>query len=454
MKKLLGFLFLFFSLNLSAYQIKVQINNCEDSIVYLGHYYGAKTYVVDTAFSKKNVFVFKGKEPLKTGLYFIYFSNSKSFELIIDGEQEINLQTDVVDLIGKMKVKKSKKNQRFYDYVQFTSQISNALNDSLDKGVNGQKMVLETQKAINEKIKSYIQDYSSKYPSDLLTYIFKASTEVEVPDSISKLDEGTGKKANAFNYYKSHFWDAVFLEDARLLRTQVFHQRFVLYMQDLTLDKADELIASADYLVEKTKHNPDLFEHVVSWITSKYQKPTKMGNDAVFVHMVEKYYTNDQVDWLDSTSIYRLNARAKEMKLSLIGKPAQALKLPDTAQIYRSLYDLKSDYVFLFFYSASCGRCKKKIPLYKSVYEKYKSKGIEAYAVCSSIEIPEWKAFIKEHKIEDWINVIDLNFESQFRKKYDVYSVPLVYILDKNKTIIAKQLQPEQLERFFEMTFE
>jgi thioredoxin-related protein len=72
------------------------------------------------------------------------------------------------------------------------------------------------------------------------------------------------------------------------------------------------------------------------------------------------------------------------------------------------------------------------------------------YAITTSNieEIQKWKDFIKTHDL-DWINVSDLYHQTNFRKIYDVTSTPQVFVLDKNKEIIAKRIGVEQLEGFF-----
>jgi hypothetical protein len=42
--------------------------------------------------------------------------------------------------------------------------------------------------------------------------------------------------------------------------------------------------------------------------------------------------------------------------------------------------------------------------------------------------------------------VYDGAFYNNVREKYDVYSTPVIYVLDKNKIIKAKRIAVEQLE--------
>jgi hypothetical protein len=53
--------------------------------------------------------------------------------------------------------------------------------------------------------------------------------------------------------------------------------------------------------------------------------------------------------------------------------------------------------------------------------------------------------YIDEHKLP-WINVYDGAHYNNAVEKYDVYSTPVTYILDKNKVIKAKRIDANQLK--------
>ena len=55
----------------------------------------------------------------------------------------------------------------------------------------------------------------------------------------------------------------------------------------------------------------------------------------------------------------------------------------------------------------------------------------------------KWKKFIAEQDMFDFINVFDPYQNTNFRTNYDIYSTPVVYVLDKERKIIAKRLPPE-----------
>jgi len=76
--------------------------------------------------------------------------------------------------------------------------------------------------------------------------------------------------------------------------------------------------------------------------------------------------------------------------------------------------------------------------------------------------IEKWKAFIKEHNLKNWIHVYqtkelkDSELKSGqpgYKQLYDVYQTPMLYLLDKDKKILAKKLNYEQLNEFLDHKF-
>ncbi|NJM16343.1 MAG: DUF5106 domain-containing protein, partial [Bacteroidales bacterium] len=61
----------------------------------------------------------------------------------------------------------------------------------------------------------------------------------------------------------------------------------------------------------------------------------------------------------------------------------------------------------------------------------------------------KWVKFVNEHKLYNWINCWS-PYDYQYKTKYDVYASPTIYLLNKNKEIIAKRIGVEQIEEIIE----
>ena len=252
-----------------------------------------------------------------------------------------------------------------------------------------------------------------------------------------------------YNYFKSHYWDKVDFSDERLLRTPILQSKITQYTTQLTPPLPDSINASCDTIIEKSKANKEVFKYCVATLTNFYENSKIMGYDAVFVHLAEKYYLTDMAFWADSTLKAKIKERVLKLRPNLLNTPAHDLTMPDTNFVMRNLYSVKAKYTVLTFWDPTCGHCKTEIPKLGLYYDSLKAKkfNIEVFSVGIESDIELWKKFIRDNHLT-WINVSDLYNNTRFRDFYDIYSTPVIYLLDEKKRIIAKRLDTEKLRDF------
>ena len=453
-----------FSSKQEKYKINGEITGLQDTSIMLAYYFGGKQYATDTAAVIEGKFTFSGNKKLKGGMYLVVLSDQKYFDIIIS-EQNFSFTTKIEDLIGSMKFKNSKENTSFYQYLNFITKQQKEIapiRSALENSQGEEKLRLEKEvQEIDNKVKKYRSDFIQKNKNNFFSKIIKATTEIEIPES--PLDStGQPDKTFPYRYYKKHFWDNVDFSDERMLRTPIFFNKMDQYLEKLTAKHPDSINISADILIEKTRANDEIFEYVVSYITSTYERSKIMGMDAVFVHMVEKYYITNQCDWIDSTQLVKIIDRAQKIAPNLIGRVASEFVdfygrpfMKDPEGKTHTLQEINAKYTILVFFGPTCGHCKKEMPKVKHVLDSLVEKNIDikTFAVATEFDKEEWKKFIREQKTKDWLNVADINHDdegnpvasSDWRDKYDIYSTPVIYLLDKEKKIIAKRITHKQI---------
>ena len=448
----------------SGYSINGSVEGLQDTSVILAYYFGGKQYATDTAQSVNGKFTFKGEKELKGGMYLIVLPNQQYFDIIVS-EKRFSFSTKIKDLVGAMTFKNSKENPPFYEYLNFITQMQKEvtpIRQQLESTEGDAKKALQDKAtAIDKQVKAFRTDYMKKYSDKFFSKIVIATNEIEIPES--PLDStGNPDKTFPYRFYKKHFWDNIDFSDARMLRTPIFYNKMDQYLDKLTAKHPDSISVSADVLVNLSKANGEIFQYVVSYITSTYERSKIMGMDAVFVHMVENYYITNQCDWVDSTQLVKIADRAQKIAPNLIGRKASEFLdfygrpfMKDTLGKLHTLQEIKADYTLLVFYGPTCGHCKKEIPKIKHSLDSLTEIGIDIkpFSVATEFDKAEWKKFINAQKIGDWINVSDINHDeegnpvasSDWRDKYDIYSTPVIYLLDKEKKIIAKRISYKQI---------
>ena len=181
-----------------------------------------------------------------------------------------------------------------------------------------------------------------------------------------------------------------------------------------------------------------------------------MGQDAIFVHLFEKYHSKGLSSWLNEKQMETISRRAYMQMSNLIGVKAADLEMVDSTGKPTNLYNVNAEYTMVIFWDPTCGHCKEEVPRIDSLYrDSWKARGVKIYSVLSDNEkYKEWVNYLKEHKLGDWVNVYEtkamekkVSDESRasFRQLYDVIQTPTLFLLDKEKRIIGKKLGWQQL---------
>ncbi len=111
-------------------------------------------------------------------------------------------------------------------------------------------------------------------------------------------------------------------------------------------------------------------------------------------------------------------------------------------------------YVLLSFWSTASEACVKENQVFKSLHKKYNPKGFEIYQVCIDNDIAKWEKAVKFDELP-WISVIDTDPESSgVIRMFNVRSVPVNYMFDREGNIIGKDLHGRALNIKMNQLFE
>jgi len=211
----------------------------------------------------------------------------------------------------------------------------------------------------------------------------------------------------------------------------------------------DSLIKESDYLVEKARANKEVFKYVVWYLTYTYETSNIMGFDAIFVHLVEKYYMTNQCYWLSAKSLENYTNRAMKIKPTLLGNIAPNMIMQDTSLVLQSMHAIQARYTILLFWDPECGHCQTEVPKIHENYLKVKSElGMEVFAICCDTNMFKMKEFIRKNKLS-WINVNGPRaLTPPYSDSYDIYSTPVIFILDDKKAVLAKRIGYDKIEEF------
>jgi peroxiredoxin len=440
----------------SGYEIKVQVHGLADSALFLGNHYGDKQYVRDTIkLDQTGTGIFKGPDSLPGGIYLVILPNKTYFEILVN-EQKFEIETDTLDYVQNMKVKGSVENTLFNEhqkYIIAKSRETQQIKARLDANKDNKDSVEVIRAKLNDadkEVKAYRMKIVSDHPNTFMAKVIKTMSEPEVPEAPKDANGVITDSTFQFRYFKAHFFDNVDFSDERLLRSPILQSKIKTYTQQLTVPLPDSLIQAIDTIIIKARANKEVFKYCVATLANFYETSNIMGYDKIFVHLAEKYYLTKEAFWADSALQAKILERVMKIKPNILGVPAYDIHMPDTEMKMRRLYDVKAKYTILVFWDPTCSHCKTEVPKLAQYYDSVKvSKNIEVFSVGIESDVELWKKFIKDNKL-NWINVSDLYNNTNFRNYYDIYSTPVIYLLDEKKNIIAKRLDTDKVRDFIE----
>ncbi len=501
------FIALEFSMLSQSYKIDVTMKNLPNQELILGHYLAGQLYPDDTLkLNNKGKGTFKG-EKLPGGMYFIFLPAHTRFDFFLDDDQTFAVEADTFDFLKTVKFTGSAENTAAQNYQRFMFQKNEEIRKLIkekdkyasEKKKKKVKATEEKIKQIGDELDAEFEKTVSQYPNLFFTKFLKAVRPPALaPESVKDEKE-------KYFYFKKHYFDNFDIADPRLLRTPVYQKTIDKYLDEVVIPEPDTLNETIDMLVAKSreKNNNELARFMLVHLHNKYASSQVMSHENVYVYLADKYYINKKYNtWSDSKFIEELKKKNARRRGCLIGVKAheiELLKLPtDTVSINAflaqsnamreiglkieksdadsivknnlkvqelqkftsgfkkgKLFSGKAKYTILWFWSPDCSHCRKDTPKFLDAYKekKMKKKGVEVYAIFMNKNIDDWEAFIKnnnrwlefvkEHKMNEvWKN--SWNPYDPYKRNYDINSTPVLYVLDKDKKIIAKRIGYEQ----------
>jgi peroxiredoxin len=259
--------------------------------------------------------------------------------------------------------------------------------------------------------------------------------------------------ATEYNFRCQHFFDNIDFTDNRILYTPLFQPKLDAYFNKILLQIPDTIVKYSMKYIDASRPDKQMFQYVSQYLLNNSIQSKIMGMDKVVLNIAEKVYLNGDAYWAQSDTSFMAKLKEEVIftRYNQIGDKAQELILKDTTNNYVSLYQIDADYIILVFWDPTCGHCKKEIPeLYTDVYQKLLDKNIEVVAVYNGSDKKEWLDFVNQHELAGWVHLWDPDHTSGLQYKYDVRETPRVFLLDKNKKIIAKKLDNKNLINLIE----
>ena len=403
--------------------LKMKIESIKEKYALLWRYHGDKELLVDSVrFGANGLAIYRTKTAQPFGLYRIQLPNTRSFELIIS-EPKIALTTNVITSDQSMKIKKSVENKIYYELKRFISSQRKKL-FALSKDLKKQK-ISQTQfdhktDSINQAIRTRKLGIIAENPNLLVSAYIKAEMNPLIDQSVKE----------PYIKYINDFLDQIDFNNPAILNSPILEDRVNEYVQNIVAPYPSEKIKAIDRILKRTDFKPTR-TFLATKFLRKYQEMSQLGDDEVFLHLVENYLNDSDIK---EKEIIKYKKQAQDIKPFLRGK-----QFPENSFVLdKPLDSIIAKYTLVVIWNESV--TKKQLNLLYDFSQSYAKYGLKVLSI--SVNSNKEKLHIG-HK-NNWYHgqVYTYLNDLPFRENENAFEL---YFLDKNKKIIARDIGLDDL---------
>ena len=264
----------------------------------------------------------------------------------------------------------------------------------------------------------------------------------------------------ASQYMALHFWDRLFApgveysKDSSLVMGVThadFEEAFAKYLTTLDNVPLPVMNVAQDTMLaraagHKLSHPESRIWETITELSGKYlyDPNSPYRNEEMFLpvlaHLKESPFTTDE-EKVHYGHLHRL------CSYNRIGTPAADFKYTLKKGSTSTLYQIKAEYVLLFFSNPECQTCKEIVDALANLPEISQlidQKRLAVLNIYPDAELDEWYEYLP-HYPETWINGYDQDLVLNMQTIYNIRAIPSLYLLNKEKKVIFKDAPPEKI---------
>jgi len=440
------FLISFTYISAQDYLLDVTIKHLDSQEIYLADFYGDKNSIIDTAVPDTlGQFYFQLGKEFHPGMYRIFLSKEVFFDIIYNHEN-ITIESQLDYLYDSLKVVNSSENKLYYTFLkemnlyQRKFELMGPVIVYYPKDDDFYPQLEQEYNGNQNSYINYVEGLISKNKNLWATKIIKQRQAHYYPPELNEYER--------MMFTRDHFFDHIDFTDVDLVRSNVYTTLAIEYislysnpnMNQVQLE--DEFIKAVDKIMYETMDNSLIYEFIVEYLVGGFEK---YHFEKVLDYIAENY-SPEQCENEERKS--DLQTRLDKYAELSVGKNAPEIIVPDINGDEIKLSKINAEYTLVVFWASWCPHCNDILPEIHNIYENSVSpQKLQVLTVSLDKEKEEWVNALEAGKYT-WINTSDLlGWDSPGAVDYNIYATPTMFLLDKDKKIVAKPITYNELER-------
>jgi peroxiredoxin len=443
----------------SDYSIRVHLKgDAPTDSAFLGRFENSKLSIIRKVKISGNRAVFSGERPLRPGMYSAGMGEKVKFNFLLSDtlNQHFDITVEPGKIPASLSFENSAENNAFTAYLKSLDEYGQKLNnlrirlrrtswypDSVNK-------INASIKQLNAAMAENSSTLTAEFPGSLFSTYISLIRDPEVSEPAipaSAKDPKQFMQDYYYNYITGHFFDNFDFSDPRILSVPVFEEKTGFFFRQMVPPLTDSILYRVEKLLQTPSMHREVYNYLVKYLYRLLRESAVPDLIQASEQIGEDYILPEPDRWNDAPFVEKVRERNAKAMQNKVGTSATALTLQTLSGASMRLSDVKARLTILYFFNPECEACGPITDQLYPLYKKYKNTGIEVFAVYLDRKVEMWKKYISSKNL-DWLNVYDPSGSEMIENKYDIYAIPMIYLLDRDKKVVAKDVPVEKLENY------
>ena len=397
------------------------------------------------------------KESLKPGMYEIFGDSTKLGVILIPSEknQKFSLKMDGENITFS----NSKENTGYVNYIKDMAAYNERLDSLNALFQDAQKSMPQymlkvfvdslsaSARRINREMREFQKSTAAANAGSLLGSVIATSTYIEDPPQ-----EVVSNRRLFQKYYLEHFFDNFAWNDPRIFNTPIVDHKLKEYcnmIYQIDNPEFDSLVVDA---LNRAKINQTSYEYL-------FDELEHVLGSNISPYKVEHTYIAMLKDALQYPKLDENRERRYKRELGFIDKNHAGDTIPNFKMVLAngdttSMYDIQSEYTLLYLQHPTCPTChqvRNRMKDFDKLNKAIASGKLKVVMVYFEDDPKVWNNYIKSKEanpnyLQGWNYDQSIDDENLF----DTRTIPYMFLLDKNKVVIKKDLLVNEIEPYID----
>lgn len=250
-------------------------------------------------------------------------------------------------------------------------------------------------------------------------------------------------------YLAQHYWENFNFADTTYVHdADVSEQAMSNYIDVLKRVSPDVASSAIKVMLSKAEVDSVMYAYMTGLYEKYLYDPNSpMRDESLYIPVLQAIIASTKVSEVDKVRPQHLLDLALKNR---VGFPATDFVYTLANGSTGRLHGIKADILLLFFYNPDCHNCQQiteQLNESEVVNQLMKGKRLKILAVYPDEDLDAWRKHLPSMPAS-WINSYDKSLDIRNKEVYDLKAIPTLYLLDKEKKVVLKDVTFAQVEAY------